>query len=125
MLGNALSRWSSAFKKLEGEVITVAPKSFLDARYQRPTQPLKAKQHSAVQSFCFGLREEMQATTATMMLAAISASSRTMSDGIPMPSRAISPSNSAVATAAINSRITSTDRFTAVTMVLSHQMSLR
>jgi hypothetical protein len=41
----------------------------------------------------------------------INASSRTMSDGIPISSRAISASDSAVATAAVNPRITSTVRF--------------
>ena len=42
------------------------------------------------------------------MLAAINASSRTMSGGIPMLSRAIRPINSAVAAAAVTPRIRST-----------------
>ena len=63
------------------------------------------------QGYCLTLREEMPATAAIIMLAPINASSRTMSGGIPMSSRAISASNSAVATAAVNPRITSTVRF--------------
>jgi hypothetical protein len=61
----------------------------------------KCGRPSAVQCFCFDLREEIPATAATIALAAISASSRIMSGGIPMASRAIDPINSAVATAAI------------------------
>ena len=49
------------------------------------------------QGYCLTLREEMPATAAIIMLAPINASSRTMSGGIPMSSRAISASNSAVA----------------------------
>ena len=63
------------------------------------------------QGYCLTLREEMPATAAIIMLAPINASSRTMSGGIPMSSRAISASNSAVATAAVNPKITSTVRF--------------
>ena len=63
------------------------------------------------QGYCLTLREEMPATAAIVMLAPINASSRTMSGGIPMSSRAISASNSAVATAAVNPKITSTVRF--------------
>ena len=63
------------------------------------------------QGYCLTLREEMPATAAIIMLAPINASSRTMSGGIPMSSRAISASNSAVATAAVDPRITSTVRF--------------
>jgi hypothetical protein len=59
----------------------------------------------------FRLSRNPLATAANITPAALSASVRTMSAGIPASSRAISPSNSAVAAAAINSRIT-TDRFT-------------
>ena len=58
------------------------------------------------QGYCLTLREEMPATAAIIMLAPINASSRTMSGGIPMSSRAVSASNSA-----FNPRITSTVRF--------------
>ena len=75
------------------------------SRAHRPSHP-----HPA-QGYCLTLREEMPATAAIIMLAPINASSRTMSGGIPMSSRAISASNSAVATAAVNPRITSTVRF--------------
>ena len=74
------------------------------------TGPLTMWRPHPAQGYCLTLREEMPAT-AIIMLAPINASSRTMSGGIPMSSRAISASNSAVATAAINPRITSTVRF--------------
>ena len=53
----------------------------------------------------------MTETTATIMLAATNASSRTMSAGIPMSSRAIRASSNAVAAAAITPRIRSTHPF--------------
>ena len=75
------------------------------------TGPLTMWRPHPAQGYCLTLREEMPATAAIIMLAPINASSRTMSGGIPMSSRAISASNSAVATAAVNPRITSTVRF--------------
>ena len=76
------------------------------------TGPLTMWRPHPAQDYCLTLREEMPATAAIIMLAPINASSRTMSGGIPMSSRAISASNSAVATAAVNPGITSTFRFT-------------
>ena len=75
------------------------------------TGPLTMWRPHPAQGYCLTFREEMAATAAIIMLAPINASSRTMSGGIPMSSRAISASNSAVATAAVNPRITSTVRF--------------
>ena len=75
------------------------------------TGPLTMWRPRPAQGYCLTFREEMPATAAIIMLAPIKASSRTMSGGIPMSSRAISASNSAVATAAVNPRITSTIRF--------------
>jgi hypothetical protein len=76
--------------KGDDEVITVAPKGhqpFRTVDIRGRLNLAGPKRRAAAQSFCFGLREEMPATAAIMMLAPISASSRTMSGGIPMSSR--------------------------------------
>src|ERR1700727_1339954 len=58
--------------------------------------------------YCLRLREEMPAIAVITMLAPISASSRIMSGGIPIASRAMRASSNAVAVAAIMLRIRST-----------------
>jgi hypothetical protein len=75
---------------------------------------------ASVGAYCFRLREGIAATAVIMTLAAIIASSRTMSGGIPMLSRAIRASSNAVATAAVNSRITSTNRIILVKRYHDH-----
>ena len=60
--------------------------------------------------YFFRLSRDPVATAANIMPAALNASVRIMSADIPT-SRATIPSNSAVATAAVRPRITSTDRF--------------
>jgi hypothetical protein len=77
-------------------------------RAREPAEKLKAERHAWV--YLFSLSRDPLATAVNIMPAALRASVRIISADIPTSSRAISPSNSAVATAAVKPRSISTVR---------------